>query len=595
MAASGHQGLGGRPRAAGSDRALAYAVALVLILAGAGRGQDSPAEPLETAGRGASIGNVEPGFSDGACNLVRAGYCVPIHVQVRNRSGRLLAGKLQVISRDRDGETVIHELSGFAVESGRIDDKQFSFFARSPGPFAASSEVAVRLLDDRDRPIHSQKVQLEYLKESDLLVLDISPQSIKAVIQAALPDDDSQRLRDRVRAVYMQPERLPAFWHELEAVDVIVCDQPDSAGLRKNDVEVLAQWVRQGGSLVLGPGSLQFVADSDLGRALPAQPQTARRLPAGPVRLKGLNTSLTIKPDREIGIWTLQPKVDATVLLRLPAEAGGQPVLVRRRVGFGSIVQSGISLRRLLDRTIEEGLLPGMGPRIKPEIFGLRASDLSATAQAGSFGWSVNWPNGNQGLSDLLCGEADFRASGAALATVLMLLIVVYGLAATVGSWAVLKRRNLVQHSWLAFAGVAVLGSVAAGMFVQGARGIRPDVKQQSVIDVDGATGLASIHTYYGLKMPYDARVEVDLATVGHDDLPPDQLKHAYVRPAGDLERAAADSSFAVRREYTIRYGQARLTGVPVRATAKHFESYWYGPIRGTFRGSLAAAPGGGA
>jgi hypothetical protein len=594
MAAAWHQGQWDRPVATGSHRTLACAAALGLTLAGAGWGQDLPPDQLGTAAGGVSITSVEPGFSDGASSFVRADYCVPIDVQILNRSGRLFPGKLQVISRDRDGETVIYELSGFAVESGRVDDKQLSFFARNPGPYAAATELMVRLLDDRDRPVHSRRVQLDYLKESDHLVLDISPQSIKAVIQSALPNDDSLRFRGQVRVAYMQPERLPAFWHELEAVDVIVCDQPDGAGLRMNDIDVLAQWVRQGGSLVLGPGSLQSLADSDLGKALPAKPQGARRLPAGQVRLEGLNTSLTIRPSREMGIWTLQPRVDATVLLRLPAEAGGQPVLVRRRVGFGSVVESGISLKVLLDRTSEEGLAPGMGARIKPEIFGIRTVDVPPNVQAGGFVWGVGWPNRGQGPTDLLQGEADFRASGAVLATLLMLLIVAYGLAATVGSWAVLKRRKLVQHSWLAFAGVAIIGSVGAAMLVQSARGIRADVKQQSVIDVDGATGLASIHTFYGLKMPYDARVDVEVATVGHDDLPPDQLKQAYIRPAGDLERANADSSFAVKREYTIRYGQAQLTGVPVRATAKQFESYWYGPVRGTFRASLAAAQGGG-
>ena len=93
-----------------------------------------------------------------------------------------------------------------------------------------------------------------------------------------------------------------------------------------------------------------------------------------------------------------------------------------------------------------------MGTRIKPEIFGIRTLDIPIDVQAGNYSWGIGWPK-NEGPTELLQGQADFRATGAVLATLLMMLIVIYGLVATVGSWVVLKRRNLVQHSWLAFAG----------------------------------------------------------------------------------------------------------------------------------------------
>jgi hypothetical protein len=171
----------------------------------------------------------------------------------------------------------------------------------------------------------------------------------------------------------------------------------------------------------------------------------------------------------------------------------------------------------------------------------------------------------------------------------LMLLIAAYGLVATVGTWVVLKRRNLAQFSWLVFAGVAIIGSVGAAMLVQSARGIRADVKQQSVIDIDGPLGMAHVRTVYGLKMPYDARVDVGFTTVGRDDLSAEELAYSYIRPFSDLEESSG-TPFAVRRDYTIPYGRPDLSGVPVRATAKQFESYWSGAIRGTVPSSLAGA-----
>lgn len=580
------------------------------MLALASRGLAQAADqPDQKPATGISVSNIEAGFFDGACNIVRADAAAPISVQVNNRTGSRFDGTLQVISRDRDGETVIHELPGFGVDSGVIEDRQFSFFCRNPGMYVSSPEVAVRLLDRAGgHLVAAETVPLKYIKESDLLVLDVSPQSIKAVIQAALPDDPGQCFRGHVQTAYMRPDRLPQFWHELEAVDVIVCDQPDDLGLdeRSAVLKVLAQWVRQGGSLVLGPGSLQSFGQSDLGKALAGRPVAARRVPAGKVELPGLNTSLTIRLLNETGVWQLRPAADATTLLALPAGAvaapaaeaspGGEgsgeaiPVVVRRRYGMGSIVQSGVSLKNLLAMTSEEAReAGGIGTRIKPEIFGVRSVEKGIGMAPMSFA-RPGWPDAT-GPSDLLAGEADFRATGTVLAMLLMLLIAAYGLAATVGTWLVLKRRNLPQFSWLAFAGVAIIGSVGAGMLVQAGRGILPDVKQQAVIDLDGATGMAGIHTFFGLKMPYDARVDVALATAGRDELPAETLAEAYIRPASDLEDSTG-TSFAVKREYTVRYGQTELTNVPVRATVKQFESYWHGPV-GLVRASLAAAPAG--
>jgi hypothetical protein len=89
--------------------------------------------------------------------------------------------------------------------------------------------------------------------------------------------------------------------------------------------------------------------------------------------------------------------------------------------------------------------------------------------------------------------------------------------------------------------------------------------------------------------MPYDARVDVGFTTAGRDDLSAEELAYSYIRPSSDLEDASG-TPFAVRRDYTIPYGRTELSGVPVRATAKQFESYWCGAIRGTVQASLAGA-----
>ncbi len=284
-------------------------------------------------------------------------------------------------------------------------------------------------------------------------------------------------------------------------------------------------------------------------------------LRSGEMRAEGLGSSyLALPATSEIGVWQFKPRNNSAVLLRLPLTRGDWPVIVRRRLDAGSIVQSAISLNLLLSAAVREGLAPGTGTRVKPEIFGIRTLD-TPEKQSGqmSMNWSMSWPN-LFSPADLITGDAGFRAAGTVLAVVLMFLTIAYGLAATAGTWLVLRRRKMTQHSWLVFGTVAVVGSLGAGFLVQAARGIRAEVKQQSIIDLDAATGMASVHTFYGLRVPYDATVDVALTTSWQDDLPPDEAKEAYVRPASDL-RAGTGGTFAVRRDYTIRYGQHELKG----------------------------------
>ena len=551
------------------------------------------------------------GFPETGGNIVRPDYFAPVRVTVVNRSGEIFSGTVQLLGRDRDGETVIYERPGIGVKPSDKADVLMSWFARDSG-LGGASELAVRLLDDEGKLVHSMDVPVELAGENEHLILDISPQSIKALVQRVFEDKVELRHRGRVRTGYLRPQEVPTTWYDLEAVDVIVCDQPDEAGLQPDQVKALMQWVRQGGMLVLGPGSLQSLGDTELVRELPATPVTMVRLSAedfrpgarpaaggaeeepagsrgrsGEVIALGLNRSyLNLGWLKETGVWQLKAKADTTTILELPLKRGNWLAVGRRHVGLGVIVQSAMSLKDLLNAKTVEGLQPGMGTRVKPEIFGVRTLDV-AEEQFSRTGmnWSQDWPN-RFGPRELIKGEAEFRAAGTALATVLMLLTIVYGFTVTVGTWLVLRRRNLTQHSWLAFGVVAVIGSVGAGLLVQSARGIRAEVKQQSIVDLDATSGLAHVHTFYGLRMPYDARVDVDLATQRDEQLPPEQAKDAYIRPAGNLE-AGLQERFAVRRDYTVRYGETMLNEVPIRATAKQFESYWHGPVGGTIQGTI--------
>lgn len=562
------------------------------------------------------IAEVQAGFSEGGRNLVRPDYFAPVRVSLVNRTPEIFTGTVQIIGRDRDGETVIYERPGIGIKPADSASIVMSWFARNTsGSMTTTDGVMVRLLDRDGKLVHAVESQVDFAADNQTLIVDLSPQTIKGRIQVVFTDDPKEGLiyRQQVRTATMRPADLPAHWYDLEAVDVLVCDAPEESKLGVDQWNTLAKWVRQGGLLVLGPGSMQSLAKTDLAKELPAAALTMARITpedfkapmrpsAGPeaeevapeeladrAQAIGIErSSLTFNWLKDMGVWQLSPRPDATTILTLPLKRGSWPIIVRRRVGFGSIVQTGIPLATLLSPQAVEGIKPGMGTQIKAEIFGIRELDPPGedVNVRKDMSGSMLWPN-QYGSADLLKGDADFRAAGTVLATILLVLTIVYGLLATLGTWLVLRRRKLTHYAWLAFGLVAVIGSAGAAFLVQGARGIRGEVKQRSIVDVEGASGMASVHTFYGLRVPYDSRVNVGLTTAHAQELPPEQAKEAYIRPASNLSIEAMDG-FAVRRDYTIRYGQTELTNVPIRATAKQFESYWYGPLRGTIQGVIA-------
>ncbi len=140
-----------------------------------------------------------------------------------------------------------------------------SYFARDPGT-SGGTDITVRLLDRDGRLVDSLEVPTDLAGDNEYLIVDISPKTIKGRIQSVLRDDPDLWYRGKVQTAYLPAGDLPTSWYDLEAADVIVCDQPDDARIGSDQAAALLQWVRQGGLLVLGPGSLQSLGQTELAK-----------------------------------------------------------------------------------------------------------------------------------------------------------------------------------------------------------------------------------------------------------------------------------------------------------------------------------------
>ena len=317
--------------------------------AGTSRAKESGRSPVY-------IADVQAGFAGSGQNLARADYFAPVRITLVNRTGEIFTGTVQIIGYDRDRETVIYERPGIGIKPSDSTDIVMSWFARDSTGATNGTQMTVRLLDKDGKFVHSLDVPVEFSPDNEYLIVDISSKPIKGLIQTVLMDSPDLWYRGRVRTGYLRAADVPTSWHELEAVDVIVCDQPDDARLGTDQVNALMQWVRQGGLLVLGPGSLQSLNQTDLAKELPATAETMARIsradflnansaaastpPAGRTAEDAADAEadppawrvsqddpkavgpglsyLTFNWLNDIGVWQLKPRADATTLLELP-------------------------------------------------------------------------------------------------------------------------------------------------------------------------------------------------------------------------------------------------------------------------------------
>jgi len=529
------------------------------------------------------ITDIQAGFAVGSQWYVRPDYWAPVTVKIRNRSGQFIGGILELIGRDRDGETIVYKRSVGLQPGEQKTITNLYWFARRTAGFSQGVNLTARLVDEENRLLARRTMRLQIFREGEHLAVDISPQPIAGTVQAAFPNMGQMSFEVDLRVAYLSAARLPTWWYCLQAADIVICDQPDALPFTRQDrrAQMLAQWVRQGGLLVLGPGSCETLRHTALWEALPAEPVQMFQVPPGAlVSLERVGSSARLPSN--IAFWELRPQAGSSTVMRLLAGGQSRPAVVRRRFELGAVVQSAIDLKTLL-RLTRAGRT-GNSPNFAAELLGLRSTvEDSSTSGQGFSGWYGSWPFGLT-PGELLLGEASFRATGAVLASLLMLFAVLYGLAATTGTWVVLQRKGMKHYAWVAFAGCAVAGSIAAAPIVQSTRGVRADVKQRCVVDIDAASGMAHVRGFFGLKMPYDTRVSVELdlepGTIHSEDL----ANHMYLRPAADLS-PQNPGRFAVQRSYETWLGEQRLRDVPIRGTVKQFEGYWYGPANGTVRG----------
>jgi hypothetical protein len=511
------------------------------------------------------------GFQAGGNFVLRAGQWFPVRVSLSAAGGQVFAGELRFESIDLDGDRVAYTQPSVTLSGGAGPPKRFWCYATCNATNELPANVELLSQDGTltELPLPAQPPLV--ISNDDLLVLDLSYPAVTALRTLETPSGDTPRFYRDVIVAALPPGDLPDRWWGLEAVDVIVWDQPDPAALSLPQRDALLDWVRSGGQLVLGIGA-QWAAlqKSDLAPLLPLQGAgptvEVRKLTAFFDRVAS-PTWTTRQFPSPIAATTAQPAADAFKVLGDYGPAGPLWLVTMRLVGAGRVTATAAGLRDLTT-----------GVQVDEAKFFGALFDLNTFAK--DFADKQSQTNQYAGLLDRnwlyegVVQPIGFRAAGALRNIVALLFVVGYIVLATVQSWSWLRKRGLTHLSWTVFAGFAVGASAFSLAAVSALRSLSGGVRSVSVLAFEAGSSTAQGPCLFGYRSPTRQRVQLTLAGDGD-----------FLRPLAPDPKGA--SRYVTPARYAGIPTRATLDDLLMRATLKQVAGYWHGQLGGTIRGDL--------
>ncbi|NDJ60124.1 MAG: hypothetical protein GYB67_03315 [Chloroflexi bacterium] len=277
--------------------------------------------PAQAAQRGGLTLEVEAGFS----GHFRADHWLPVTVQIAN-DGPDVSGRL-VVRPATSGAAITNVYSTPVVlPGGARQTAQLYINARS---FAA--QLRVELIDDQDQVIAARQANLNSVLPQDRLYAVVTDSPIGSV--------DLTQTRTGEFAAFQADWRardLPEVAAALDAVDVLLFSDSDTAVLSSAQQTALAQWVSRGGHLIVTGGANWQATAAGVGDLLPFTPEAGATVDGlGPLA-DWLRFAEGDLGDRTV-IATGALKPTATALVSLPTATADQPLLARWAVGGGTV------------------------------------------------------------------------------------------------------------------------------------------------------------------------------------------------------------------------------------------------------------------
>lgn len=527
-------------------------------------------------------------------DIVRAGSWTPIYVDISLINQAAFDGSVRASQLDTDGDDAFDKVDVHlrAESGGHV--RVVLYVVSNPGQgdnrytveLRDSDGALVQVVSDGVPTMRARPTEPPFVVgPDDLIVLSVADASIGRVKDLA--GVQRRALRQAVHVGHIAPADLPEHWIGLDAVDYVVWDDAVPEKLTARQLSALLEWTQQGGTLLIAashtaPG---FSLIKPLSAAMPADVSELASVNDLPITRAALLEAPVAEARTTPVDWLKDPfpnaaplalakaRPFASVVVREPIRmSDGRTIttdlITRAVVGSGHIIFCGIRLRDLFSA-------PGDTNPFFEKIFHLiPASSLTTTLTEVSLFGNVT-------------SAVGFVRSRSAYLVLTFLFALAYVVLATWGSWTFLSRRGWRQHSWTAFAVLAVLAGIGAGVAVGAARGITDRLQQVAIIDTAAGDTFGRGTAFFGLKSGIDKTLDLWL--------PPDWLmarepeaSSCFLRPLPAGLNLHQAERFADPVEYALRPASGEIHGARFRATLKRFEGRWDGPLGGNLQARIA-------
>ena len=523
-------------------------------------------------------------FSSGAHHW-RPGEWTPIRIELTNDDADRFLGWIEMRQTDRDGDEVLARRQ-VSVEGTR------SFWLCIPAGTAPDTfHIRVHEEDGRLAPLYDNSGnRLDCLRP--LMAIDSVPReawtlldiSSHPLTQLDVATRDIEFVREWV-VLRSAPDAIPDQLAGLMMVDTIVWDRADPSVMDIAQLNALIAWTRMGGRLVLGvERTWELVTRSRLAPLLPGRLDGTASFSEPPPWLEqflgiGMFDAARDRLDPPLLYSPLtRPDLTADAEILVPADDPDEPLasdahllVVRRPFGRGEVVLVTASLADLLSHGRRNG------PMLH-ELFETRyASQRDAMHRH-------RWRPQTDLFGAVQAGTGFGVTAGAYLLIAFLFVVAYVGLNVG-GSWIWLDRKKATRYAWIAFAGVALVGSAVSLTAVKWIRGWTYSVEEVSIVDGHAGQAEAVTTSFFGLKAPTHTRIDLRLPA---DERDPEHL-------TGDAPLLApfpanpqwSVSRFAASEHYEAAATIGELRSVPTRATLRQFEARWAGTIDGQLEASL--------
>ncbi len=205
-----------------------------------------------------SSGNISLEITYGYGNYAKGGRYIPIEVSFTNSENREFQGLLRILTMESDYDVYRHDFPVEIPAQGMESQKLYVPVGNR------IDQIFVELVDQEERQILHKRIKLNFSLEVPELfigVLSDTPQKLTAWENVGV---DYGMLR--TKTIEFSTDTFPEEVIGLDMIDVLLISNFRIRDLSDKQSKVLVEWVRGGGTMILGTG---MRVDDTLGRFAP--------------------------------------------------------------------------------------------------------------------------------------------------------------------------------------------------------------------------------------------------------------------------------------------------------------------------------------